>query len=133
LTKAPLVVLVNKGTSGPPELVAGAINDNSRGQIVGARTFGTGALQRLIPLENGSALLISVAKYYTPAGKEIQNTGIRPNVEVASEADDILDLSSDQELEVQPPKQATPQGNEDRQLNKAIEILKAPKVTNRAA
>jgi carboxyl-terminal processing protease len=134
LTKAPVVVLVNKGTSGPPELVAGAISDNSRGQVVGARTFGTGSVQRLIPMDNGSALLISVAKYYTPAGKEIQNTGIRPNVEVASEAEDLLDLSPDQELEVQPPApKANPQGNEDRQLNKAIEILKAPKVTNRAA
>jgi len=137
MTKAPVAILVNKGTSGPAEIVAGAIEDNNRGQVVGTRTFGTGSIQRLIPLEpskDGNALLISVAKYYTPAGKEIQNNGIRPNVEVNSADDEILDLSSDQELEVQPPKPVSPaQGNEDRQLNKAIEILKAPKVTNRAA
>jgi carboxyl-terminal processing protease len=134
LTKAPVVVLVNKGTSGPAELAAAGIGDNHRGQVVGTRTFGTGSLQRLIPLDNGTALLISVARYYTPSGTDIQDKGVKPNVEVASEADDILDLGADQEIEVQPPKPAAPQNsNEDRQLNKAIEILKAPQVRNRAA
>jgi carboxyl-terminal processing protease len=134
LTKAPLAVLINKGTAGPAEIVAGAIGDSNRGKVVGGRTFGMGSSQRLIPMENGSALLISSAKYYTPSGKEIQNNGIRPQVEVASEMDEVLDLTSDQELEVQPPARTTaPANNEDKQLNKAIEILKEAKVTRRAA
>jgi len=134
LTKAPLAVLINQGTSGPAEIAAGAIADSNRGQLVGGRTFGLGSIQRLLPMESGSALLIAVARYYTPSGKEIQNNGIRPQVEVASQEEEVLDLSSDQEPEVQPPaRPSAPQTNEDRQLNKAIEILKEPKVTRRAA
>src|SRR5262249_50322588 len=72
LTKFPVAVLVNQGTAGPAELVAGAIVDNRRGQVVGVKTFGVGSVQKLIPLEDGYGLLISTAKYFTPSGKEIQ-------------------------------------------------------------
>jgi carboxyl-terminal processing protease len=134
LTKAPLAVLINQGTSGPAELAAGAIADSKRGQLVGTRTFGLGSIQRLLPMENGAALLIAVARYYTPSGKEIQNNGVHPQVEVASQEEEVLDLNADNEPEVQAPARPTaPQTNEDRQLNKAIEILKEPKVTRRAA
>jgi len=61
LTKAPLAVLVNEGTSGPAELVAGAIRDSKRGQVVGWTTFGNGSIQKLIPMDDGAALLIAVA------------------------------------------------------------------------
>ena len=66
LTKAPVAVLVNQATAGAAELVAGAIGDSHRGQVVGVKTFGAGSVQKLIPLDDGSALLISVAKYFTP-------------------------------------------------------------------
>src|SRR5581483_10047299 len=87
VTKAPIAVLVNQATSGAAELVAGAVEDNHRGQVVGVKTFGSGSVQKLINLDDGSALLLSVAKYFTPSGKEIENTepqesGIKPTVEV---------------------------------------------------
>jgi carboxyl-terminal processing protease len=110
-------------------LVAGAIADNKRGQLVGQKTFGSGSFQRLIPLEDGSALLISVGKYYTPNGTEIQEAGIKPTVEVGQPDEDVFDPNSEDQLEVQaPPDKSKPEQQEDRQLKKAIEILKAPPV-----
>jgi carboxyl-terminal processing protease len=128
LTKAPLAVLVNQGTAGPAELIAGAIADNHRGEIVGVKTFGIGSVQRLIPLDGGYGLLISTSKYFTPAGKEIQETepqdsGIKPTLEIRQTVEDTLDLSDDP-TDVPPPVE--PAKDEDRQLNKAIEILKDP-------
>jgi carboxyl-terminal processing protease len=140
LTNVPLVVLVNQGSSGAAEIVAGAIADNHRGEVVGVKTFGTGSLQRLIPLEDGFGLLISVAKYHTPAGKEIQaaepqDSGIRPTVEVQETEEEASDPNADDQVEVQPPaKDQPPVSGDDRQLKKAIEILKDPgKATKKAA
>jgi carboxyl-terminal processing protease len=126
LTKAPLVVLINQGTAGAAELAAGAISDNSRGQLVGTRTFGIGSYQRLLQLPDGNALLISVAKYYTPTGKEIGDAGITPNVEIAQAGEEIIDPSSEDQLDVVPAPQTQPAAPEDRQLKKAIEVLKNP-------
>ena len=78
----PLEVLVNESTGGAAEIVAAAILDNHRGDVVGARTFGMGSIQKTIPLDDGAALILSVAKYYTPVGKQIQETGVTPNVVV---------------------------------------------------
>jgi len=140
LTKAPLAVLVNQGTSGAAEIVAGAIADNHRGEVVGVKTFGTGSVQRLIPLEDGFGLLISVAKYHTPSGKEIQaaepqDAGVKPTVEVQQAEEEAVDPNADDQVEVQTPAKDQPAPvEEDRQLKKAIEILKDPaKATKKAA
>src|SRR5215472_6619194 len=69
ITDLPVVVLVNRGTAGPAELVASAIQDNQRGEVLGDKTFGEGSIQKLIEVPDGSALILSVAKYYTPNGK----------------------------------------------------------------
>ncbi|MBI2149791.1 MAG: hypothetical protein HYU27_04200 [Acidobacteria bacterium] len=135
LTKAPLTVLVNQATAGAAEIAAGAILDNHRGELVGVKTFGAGSVQRLIPLDDGYALLLSVAKYYTPSGKEIQqaepqDSGVKPTVETRQAADEVVDPNADDQLDNQPPPSPNPAGKvEDRQLNKAIEILKDPKVS----
>jgi len=139
LTKLPVAVLVNQGTAGPAELVAGAIEDSHRGQIVGVKTFGTGSIQKLIPLEDGYGLLISTAKYFTPSGKEIQDnepqdSGIKPTLEIRQNVEETLDASDDPTDAPAPPKEKVK--DEDRQLNKAIEILKDPSkisATNKAA
>jgi len=128
VTKAPIAVLVNQATSGAAELVAGAVEDNHRGQVVGVKTFGSGSMQKLINLDDGSALLLSVAKYFTPSGKEIENiepqeSGIKPTVEMRQAAEDTVDLD---DQEVQAPAKDQPVKEEDRQLNRAIEILKDP-------
>jgi carboxyl-terminal processing protease len=109
----PVAVLVNEGTADAAELLAGAIRDNDRGTLVGIRTFGIAAEQRVYPLEGGSALLLSYAYYYTPEGDEIQTLGVLPTVEVASaETQDPLGVP-----------RLNP-GGTDRQLDRALEILR---------
>lgn len=126
LTKTPLVVLINQGTAGAAEIVAAAIGDNSRGQLVGMKTFGLGAVQKLLPLDNGWALLIAVSQYQTPTGKEIQAVGVKPSIEVPQASEEVVDPTVDQP-EVQPNTPAPPAAtDEDRQLKKAIEVLKNP-------
>lgn len=78
----PLIVLVNKGSASASEIVAGAIKDNKRGLILGARTFGKGSVQSVIQLEDGAGVAITTARYYTPDGICIQDTGIFPDIEV---------------------------------------------------
>jgi carboxyl-terminal processing protease len=122
ITDLPLVVLVNRGTAGPAELVASAIQDNQRGDIVGDKTFGEGSIQKLIEVPDGSALILSIAKYYTPNGKIIQDTGITPNVLVAS-SDDIATITDDDDNTTTEETPKT-QPKEDEQLRRAIEVLK---------
>ena len=88
ITDAPVAVLVNHGTYGAPELTAAAIEDLKRGDVVGDRTFGEGAVQRTIDLPDGAALMLTVAKYEDPDGKKIQDDAVTPNVVVASPEDD---------------------------------------------
>jgi carboxyl-terminal processing protease len=112
ITGAPLVVLVNHGTSGPGEIVAAAVLDNKRGDVVGDRTFGEGSVQKTMELPDGAALILSVAKYASPLGKKIQDDAVTPNVVVAA--------SQDTDDQNGAPKVAKP----DDQLNKALDILK---------
>jgi len=122
ITDLPLAVLVNRGTAGAAELVASAILDNSRGDVLGDKTFGEGSVQKLIPVPDGSALILSIAKYYTANGKVIQDSGITPNIPVASN-DDIVAVSDDDDSNSTEEPQKT-QPKEDEQLRRAIEVLK---------
>jgi carboxyl-terminal processing protease len=79
----PVEVLTSPSTSGAAEIIAAAVGDNHRGEVVGERTFGAASEQKIIPLEDGSALLLTVAYYYTPENKSILENGIMPTVEVA--------------------------------------------------
>ena len=122
ITDLPLAVLVNRGSAGAAELVAAAILDNSRGDVLGDKTFGEGSVQKLIEVPDGSALILSVAKYYTSNGKVIQDTGITPNIPVASN-DEIVAISEDDDsTTTDEPQKAQPK--EDEQLRRAIEVLK---------
>ncbi|MGC1660902.1 MAG: S41 family peptidase [Candidatus Acidiferrales bacterium] len=79
----PVTVLIGNSTAGPAEIVAAAIADNHRGDTVGDRSYGTASEQKLIQLDDGAALILTVANYYTPSGKEIPVDGVTPTVTVA--------------------------------------------------
>ena len=120
----PLAVLINRSTAGPAELTADAILANKRGDVVGLPSFGIGVVQKVVPVGDGSALLLSVAKYYGPDGKAIQDNGVTPDVtyptpEEAGESGPL------------PPEQLGTK--DDLQLQKAIEILKQKSAPAKAA
>jgi len=123
VTSLPLVVLVNKGTAGAAEIVAAAILENARGDVVGDKTFGDGSVQKLIELPDGGALILSVAKYYSPEGKAIQDAAVTPNVLVADTTDDGPVPDDDGNAVPSDIQKKTPPDRDD-QLQKAIEVLK---------
>jgi carboxyl-terminal processing protease len=125
ITTLPLAVMVNKSTAGPAEVVAAAVLENARGDLVGDKTFGDGSVQKVIELPDGSALILSVAKYYSPGGKAIQDTAVTPNI-LAADADDGAALPDD-EQEAAPPDDTTKKQppQQDDQLRKAIQVLKS--------
>ncbi|HXR37536.1 MAG TPA: S41 family peptidase [Terracidiphilus sp.] len=111
LTDAPVAVLVNRGTYGAAELAAAAILDAKRGDVVGERTFGEGSVQKTIELPDGAALLLTVAKYQSPAGKKIEDDAVTPGVAVEEPV-------ADDDQEAAPAKGDEP-------LTKALDLLKA--------
>lgn len=104
----PIVVLVNENSASASEILAGAIKDLKQGTLVGKKTFGKGIVQSIVPLNEGGAVSVTTAKYYTASGIEIHGNGITPDVEV-----DISDIN----------RGLTVDYNKDEQLRKAVEIL----------
>jgi carboxyl-terminal processing protease len=124
VTSLPVAVLVNKGTAGAAEIVAAAILENARGDVVGDKTFGDGSVQKTIDLPDGGALILSVAKYYSPSGKAFQEAAVTPNVLVADESDNVVSEDEDSEPAAA-ETEAKPKSTQDDQLHKAIEVLKS--------
>jgi len=125
---APVVVLVNRGTAGPGELVAAAIADNKRGDLVGERTFGEGAQQKTFELPDGAALILSIAKYESPLGKKFQDVAVTPATLVASNQDNLGTDDEDDSVKAATPAPAPvkkPTVQQDDQLTKALDMLKA--------
>jgi carboxyl-terminal processing protease len=121
----PVTVLIGNATAGPAEILAAAIKDNKRGETVGDRTFGNASMQKLIPMDDGAALILTVANYYTPAGKEIPSDGVAATVEVASGTDPATGAS------LPPPAPTT--SLDDPTLKKALEVLQGTAGAQKAA
>jgi carboxyl-terminal processing protease len=131
-TTAPMVVLVNRGTSGPAELVAAAIQQNKRGDLVGEKTFGEGSLQKTFDLQDGGGVILSIAKYAGPDGKQFEDNAVTPGTLVASNQDNMdaagsgtnaLATAAGAAAKATEHKRPSPQ--DDDQLAKALDMLKA--------
>ena len=120
VTKLPMVVLANRGTSGGAEIAASALLDNKRAEVVGERTYGDAALRKALTLEDGSAVILSVAKYFNAADKAIQDNGVTPSLAVAGPEPDSDD---DDDAPATPQPKPDQKQDEDKQLQKAIEVL----------
>jgi carboxyl-terminal processing protease len=125
VTTLPVAVLTNRGTAGAAEILAASVIDNKRGQVVGERTYGDAAVRKAITMEDGGAIILSVAKYYSPeGGKAIQDTGVTPSA-VVSDASAQLDVDDNGDPL---PEGAADKGQEkkvedDAIVKKALELL----------
>lgn len=139
----PLVVLINSGSASAAEIVAGALQDQRRGVVMGTESFGKGSVQQIMPLGNGEGLKLTTALYYTPNGRSIQAQGITPDVEVvrgrlevAENRRAIREADLEGHLGGQPTSRrersaAAQRLQDDYQLNEALNLLKALNVVDR--
>ncbi|MBI3309701.1 MAG: peptidase S41, partial [Candidatus Melainabacteria bacterium] len=125
ITNIPVVVLVNENSASASEIFSGALKDNQRAVVVGSTTFGKGLVQGINKLDDGSGVNITIAKYLTPAKIDINELGVKPDIEVKLTTDDYKDskgpwFSDPNNL----PSKRKPDDGKDAQLTKGIEILK---------
>jgi carboxyl-terminal processing protease len=129
ITTLPLAVLTNHGTADAAEIAAAALLGNQRAQVVGERTYGDAAQRKALDMDDGGAILLSVAKYYSPDGKAIQDTGVTPSAPVA-EPEPQIDFDENGEPIPTPPQQQPQQKKleDDPVVKKAVEVLVSNKV-----
>ena len=151
LDGVPLVVLINEASASASEIVAGALQDHSRAVLVGAKTFGKGSVQTIVPLKNDAAIKLTTARYYTPSGRSIQAEGIDPDIAIErvkvekrdgpkaiteadlagrldnDQLDDLLEAEDDAELKSDPKL-----AENDFGLFEALNILKGLSILEQA-
>ncbi len=96
LWEKPMVVLINEGSASASEIVSGALKDHRRATVMGVKSFGKGSVQTLFPLQDGSGLYVTIAKYYTPSGFVIDHVGLSPDMVVKGDME--REISKDQQL-----------------------------------
>lgn len=125
-TDFPMVILINGGSASAAEIVAGALQDHRRAILVGEKSFGKGSVQSVLQLDDGSAIRLTTARYYTPSKRVIHEQGIEPDVPVAMPPEDLQQLINRRAgLESGKGEEALPASSiRDVQLDRAVDILK---------
>lgn len=125
-TEFPMVILVNGGSASASEIVSGALQDHKRAVLVGEKTFGKGCVQSILPLEDGAAIKLTTALYYTPGERVIQDHGIEPDVKVEMNPEDLFKIRMQQAQQGLEDGEVLPEeaGVRDIQLDYAIGTLK---------
>ena len=118
ITHLPLALMVNRGTADGAEVAAAALLDDKRAEVVGERTYGDAAVRKAVTMDDGSAVILSVAKYYSPSGKAIQDTGVTPSVPMVET--DTTAVDDDGNPVTAEPEQKP---GDDTVLKKAIEVV----------
>ncbi len=121
ITALPLVVMTNRGTASAAELAVAALQGNKRAAIVGERTYGDASVRRPITMDDGSAIILSVAKYYSPDGKSIQDNAVTPE-DLVLEPEQAGAAGADDDADAAPQLAAGDKPGEDAILKKAIEV-----------
>jgi len=116
--KGPLVVITDRSTAGGAEIAAAALLDDKRAQVVGERSYGDASLRKTIQMDDGGAVILSVAKYYSPSGKAIQDTGVVPTLQISEN-----DNSPELDQEGNPIPGTAPKSTEDNLLKQSIELV----------
>jgi carboxyl-terminal processing protease len=119
ITKLPLTVATNRGTAGAAEIAAAALYDAKRAELVGERTYGDAAIRKPVVMDDGAAVILSIAKFHNAGGKAIQDQGVIPSVPVADLEPAEL---NDDDPATEPKKEEKPKSTEDLILKKAVEI-----------
>lgn len=122
--KYPLTVLISGSTTGAAEVLAAGIAGNHRGDLVGERTYGSASEQKLIPLDDGAALVLTVANYYAASGKSIPEEGVTPTVDVRAANEDLADAGDEETPAISAGEPSRFPSPDDPVLRKAIELLK---------
>jgi carboxyl-terminal processing protease len=124
ITDLPMAYLTNRGTADAAEVAAAALQDSKRAQVVGERTYGDAAMRKAITMDDGGAIILSVAKYYAASGKAIQDTGVTPATQVAEpEVQVDYDENGEPIAEAQDAAQPMKKTEDDPIVKKALELL----------
>jgi carboxyl-terminal processing protease len=118
ISHLPLAVISNRGTADGCEIAAAALLDNKRAEVIGDRSYGDASIRKPITMDDGSAVILSVAKYYSPNGKAIQDTGVTPSVPVLE-----VEPTPETDDDGNPVAEPQPKTTEDTLLKKAIEVV----------